>query len=111
MASWQKPMNGNYRVPAYHAPKQPIPQQPMILKRQASELKSMYPVTKWCAVYVASKGDSAASNWAADNLDVTKPIPSTNVCIAWSILVDDCRIFALFPCCVCAKYRFIFPWI
>eukprot|EP00483_Globobulimina_turgida_P008530 UN08547 len=56
----------------------PQHQAPVQLKRQASDLKSMYPETKWCACYVNTKSSSSASDFD-DNLDVTSQIPSTNV--------------------------------
>merc|ERR1712032_1800588 len=55
-------------APKYSAP----------LKRQASELKSMYPLTKWCAVYINTQSD-ASNDYADNNLDISSPIPSTNV--------------------------------
>eukprot|EP01083_Nonionella_stella_P166465 556629_1 len=72
----------NYRQPQqpqpphYAAPSQPRPQ---ALKRQASELKSCYPLTKWCACYVHTKS-SASGDYASDNLgDVTSKIEQTNI--------------------------------
>eukprot|EP01084_Bolivina_argentea_P274042 466967_1 len=53
---------------------------PVQLKRQASELKSLYTVTKWCACYVNTESNSSASNSSFDdNLDVASPIPQTNI--------------------------------
>merc|ERR1712228_798773 len=48
------------------------------LKRQTSEIKSSYPLTKWCAVYINTKSN-ASNDYADNNLDVSTPIPSTNV--------------------------------
>ena len=82
MASWQR------QPPNYHRHQQlnygqPQPQQPIQLKRQASDLKSMYPITRWCAVYVDTKstgsGLGGGGDWVDDNMDVTSSIPSTNV--------------------------------
>eukprot|EP00484_Ammonia_sp_Unknown_P001345 CAMPEP_0197021330 /NCGR_PEP_ID=MMETSP1384-20130603/2195_1 /TAXON_ID=29189 /ORGANISM="Ammonia sp." /LENGTH=261 /DNA_ID=CAMNT_0042449131 /DNA_START=126 /DNA_END=911 /DNA_ORIENTATION=- len=77
MSSWQHapPSYGRHNG-VYAAPKV---QQPVQLKRQASDLKSMYPITRWCATYVDTKGSGSGNDWADDNLDVTSPIPSTNV--------------------------------
>jgi len=55
----------------------PQPVRPHQLKRQASELKSMYPLTKWCAVYINTKGSNPSNEW--DEVDITSKIPETNV--------------------------------
>ena len=86
----QQPQRYAQQPPSYRPQQQQQsninkPAGPPNYKRQASDLKSMYPITRWCATYIDSKGN-ASNDWADDNLDVTTPIPSTNVC----------RIFALY---------------
>lgn len=61
--------------PSYAAPQQPRAR----LKRQVSEIKSSYPLTKWCAVYVNTKSSGSSNDYADSNLDIETPIPSTNV--------------------------------
>jgi len=90
MASWQhqqqhqqhqfqhRPRNNGYRAQQPPQYGHPQTKPPIQLKRQASDLKSMYPSTKWCATYVNTKSN-ASNDWANDNLDVTSPIPSTNI--------------------------------
>jgi len=79
MASWQRQQPPQYQRHNQINYAQPQPQQPIQLKRQASDLKSMYPITRWCAVYVDTKSTGSGGDWVDDNMDVTSPIPSTNV--------------------------------
>jgi len=77
---FQPRANNGYRVQQQPAPPQyghPQPVRPHQLKRQASELKSMYPLTKWCAVYINTKGSNPSNEW--DEVDITSKIPETNV--------------------------------
>eukprot|EP01084_Bolivina_argentea_P161264 280756_1 len=93
MAQWQQhnfsqQRNHNgYRQPQvqnnyiqHHGPPKPV--QPIQLKRQASDLKSYYPDTKWCAVYLNTNTQQASSDWNDDQkVDVSAPIPTTNIYI------------------------------
>lgn len=81
MASWQRQQPPTYqRHQQINYAQQPQPQQPIQLKRQASDLKSMYPITRWCAVYVDTKSNGSQQNdFFDDSMDVSTPVPSTNV--------------------------------
>ena len=66
-------------------------QRPPPVLRQKSEFKSLYPMTKWCATYINTKSNDSTGDWADDKVDLTSPIPPTNV---RSLLSLRNRIFA-----------------
>eukprot|EP00485_Elphidium_margaritaceum_P012445 CAMPEP_0202688022 /NCGR_PEP_ID=MMETSP1385-20130828/3561_1 /ASSEMBLY_ACC=CAM_ASM_000861 /TAXON_ID=933848 /ORGANISM="Elphidium margaritaceum" /LENGTH=258 /DNA_ID=CAMNT_0049342893 /DNA_START=42 /DNA_END=818 /DNA_ORIENTATION=+ len=52
------------------------------LHRTSSSLKSVYIVTKFCAVYINKSGDSGTGNdWDGNNENLLTPVPQTNIYI------------------------------
>ena len=61
------------------------PMQQNFLKRQASQLRTQYPDTQWCAVYIdttttATQATTARANDYINENELLEPIPKTNVC-------------------------------
>ena len=67
----------------HHGAQHQAPPMQTYLKRQASQLRTQYPDTCWCAVYIDSSSQ-ASSNQQNDYInenELLEPIPKTNVCV------------------------------